>query len=115
MGELGRVVGHHVPHVPQSRLGRGWKVQQWEPGKPEGDTVPSEAPPSPSVFVLASAGGCLALTSCHDVALFQGSLWRPSPSLQTERPGLGGAGGAGGSQGLTVPSTPSPGRLPLTN
>ena len=63
------------------------------PGKPEGDTVHSEAPPSPSVFVPAPAGGCLGLTSCRNAAIFLGSLWCPSPSLQTERPGLGGAGG----------------------
>ena len=61
------------------------------PGKPEGDTVHSEAPPSPSVFVPAPAGGCLGLTSCRNAAIFLGSLWCPSPSLQTERPGLGGA------------------------
>ena len=50
VGELGRVVGHHVPHMSQSRLGRGWgalespAVGARGPGKPEGDTVPSEAP-----------------------------------------------------------------------
>lgn len=63
-------------------------------GKPEGDTVCSEAPPSPFVFVPASAGGCLGLTSCRNAATFSGLLGCPSPSLQTDRPDLGGAGGA---------------------